>query len=86
MTTILLNTALVLFILLAIAGIFATAIGLITLVQFARTQSLPADKSNRINHIRLWWFALTRPELFVDTFPWLKNDELENMEQKKNEK
>jgi hypothetical protein len=70
---------------LLISGILMTAIGLITFIQFARTKPAPADSSNRINHIRLWWFALTRPELFVDTFPWMRNDELENMETKDGE-
>jgi hypothetical protein len=44
-----------------------------------RTKSAPADKSNRINHFRLVWFALTREEKFVTLFPWLKNDEWENI-------
>lgn len=44
-----------------------------------RSKKFPADSSNRINHLRLVWFALSREELFVDTFPWLKNDELDNL-------
>jgi len=79
MTGILLFLVKALLILLVISGIFATAIGLLTLVQFAKSQKAPADASNRINHIRLWWFALTRPELFTETFPWMKKDELDNM-------
>lgn len=64
---------------LLLSGTFCTLIGLLTVFQvFIRTKKAPADSSNRIGHLRLWWFALTRPELFVDTFPWLKNDELEN--------
>ena len=63
---------------LAFSGLVVTIIGLITVVQFVRAKRSPMDESNRINHIRLWWFALTRPELFVDRFPWLKNDELDN--------
>lgn len=39
----------------------------------------PADVTNRINHIRLVWFAINSPELFVDLFPWLKRDEMENL-------
>ena len=65
--------------LLVIAGIFSTLVGLVTLVQFARNKKLPMDESNRINHIRLWWFALTRPELFVAQFEWLTRDELDNI-------
>lgn len=64
---------------LAACGIPVALIGLLTVVQFIRPAHPPMDESNRINRIRLWWFALTRPELFVGAFPWLKNDELENM-------
>jgi len=46
---------------------------------FIRKKNEPADKSNRVNHLRLVWFALTREELFVPLFPWLKNDEYENV-------
>ena len=49
---------------------------------FVRKKTSPADASNRINHFRLVWFALTREEKFVDIFPWMKNDELENVEKK----
>ena len=64
---------------LLISGIFCTLVGLLTVIQiFVRSKKPPADSSNRIGHLRLWWFALTRPGLFVDTFPWLKNDELDN--------
>lgn len=46
---------------------------------FVRKKKEPADTSNRINHFRLVWFALTREELFVDTFPWMKKDEMDNI-------
>ena len=49
---------------------------------FVRKKTSPADASNRINHFRLVWFALTREEKFVDVFPWMKNDEMENIEHK----
>jgi len=39
---------------------------------FVRGKRSPADKSNRINHLRLVWFALTREDEFVGLFPWLK--------------
>jgi len=44
-----------------------------------RGKQSPADKSNRINHIRLLWFSLTREGDFVGLFPWLKNDEWDNV-------
>lgn len=57
-------------------------IGLFVFIQVAKCKKLPMDESNRINHIRLVWFALTRPELFVHTFAWLRNDELHNVKGK----
>lgn len=57
-------------------------LGLFLCLQIMRGKRLPMDESNRINHIRLVWFALTRPELFVGTFSWLKNDELKNVKEK----
>ena len=54
-------------------------VGLFITFHILRTQRSPADASNRINKIRLLWFALTREELFVGTFPWLKRDELDNV-------
>lgn len=70
---------------LAIAGLFPTAIGVLTFFHWLRPQKAPADTSNRINAIRLWWFALTREDLFVEQFPWLKNDELDNIKGTDNE-
>jgi len=49
---------------------------------FIRSNHYPADKSNRINHFRLVWFALTREEEFVGLFPWLKKDEWDNINNK----
>jgi hypothetical protein len=39
----------------------------------------PMDESNRINHLRLVWWAITRPELFIKQAPWLTKDEMENI-------
>lgn len=58
----------------------STSVGLLVFWHVARPQKQPADTSNRINKLRLLWFALTREDLFIDLFPWLKHDELENME------
>lgn len=64
---------------LQVAGLVPLIIGLFVLFHLLRPQRSPADKSNRINKIRLFWFALTREELFVDVFPWLKRDEMDNL-------
>lgn len=55
------------------------SIGAMMCWHVARPQRSPADSSNRINKIRLVWFALTREDMFVDVFPWLKRDEAENV-------
>jgi hypothetical protein len=65
--------------LLSVAGLFFTLIGMFTVFHLVRPQKAPADTSNRINAIRLWWFALTREDKFVEGFPWLRNDEWENV-------
>ena len=67
---------------LTIGGIFTELLGILTVVYWVSPLRYPADKSNRINRIRLWWFVLTRPELFVQDFPWLKKDELANIAKK----
>lgn len=72
-----------LLLLLLAGGGFCTLIGIAVLVHIVRPQKSPADGSNRINKLRLIWFALTREDLFVGTFPWLKNDEYENVKDTK---
>lgn len=65
-----------------LASLPTVAIGLFVIWHVVRPQRPGADTSNRINKIRLLWFALTREELFVPLFPWLTRDELENVERK----
>lgn len=64
---------------LQVAGLFPLAVGMFVLWHIVRPQNKPADTSNRINKIKLLWYALTREELFVDVFPWLTRDEGENV-------
>ena len=54
-------------------------LGLFITVKLLLGKKPPMDTSNRINHIRLVWFAVSRPELFVPYFEWLKRDELDNI-------
>lgn len=56
--------------------------GVFVFVKLFSEKKAPMDASNRINHIRLVWFAINRPELFADVFEWLKSDELDNITQK----
>lgn len=57
-----------------------SALGLLIVWHIARPQRAQADTSNRINKVRLLWFALTREDLFVPLFPWLGRDEADNVE------
>ncbi|PPC86681.1 MAG: hypothetical protein CTY37_05345 [Methylotenera sp.] len=66
-----------------VASVFLSSIGLLTLIYLIKPKKLPMDESNRINHIRLWWFVITRPELFVREFAWLQFDELDNINKDK---
>ena len=67
---------------LIIASSPCTLVGLLVFWHIARPQRNPADASNRINKLRLIWFALTREELFVGAFPWMTRDELANVTNK----
>lgn len=53
-------------------------IGFLVFFYVAKGKRFPMDESNRINHIRLIWWSITKPEYFTDTFEWLKKDEGDN--------
>lgn len=55
-------------------------LGLLVVWHVARPQRAPADTSNRINKIRLLWFALTREDRLAPYIPWLRRDEAANVE------
>lgn len=65
--------------LLVSGGMFFTLLGMFVVWHIVRPQTAPADTSNRINKIRLFWYVMSREELFVSTFPWLRHDELDNV-------
>ena len=65
--------------LLILGGTFFTLLGMLVAFHVIRKQRWPADRSNRINKIRLIWFALKHEGRFTDLFPWLMNDESENV-------
>lgn len=65
--------------LLQVVGCIGLLFSLFVAFHVFRPQRAPADTSNRINKLRLLWFCLAREELFVGVFPWLKNDELDNV-------
>jgi len=55
-----------------------TIIGLGVVIKISRKEE-HVDDSNGFNRVRIFWFALTRMSQMVDKFPWLKNDEWENI-------
>lgn len=66
---------------LTISGIFVLLIGMITVGSWGLRTKHPADTSNRINRIRIWWFAVSAPHRFANCsgFTWLKGDERDNL-------
>ena len=65
--------------LLTFAGIFVLVIGIMTVFSWALPIKSPADNSNRINRVRLWWFAISAPHRFLKCFPWMGGDEVDNL-------
>ena len=64
---------------LVIAMLPVWLFGMTVLIQILRKPPEPVDASNIFNRFRLMWFSITRQNLFVELFPWLKNDELDNV-------
>tara|TARA_R110000824_G_scaffold401032_1_gene610397 strand:- start:7937 stop:8146 length:210 start_codon:yes stop_codon:yes gene_type:complete len=58
---------------------FPAFIGLLVIYHVARPQKAPADTSNRINKIRLIWFALSREDWLAQRVYWLQHDEMFNV-------
>jgi hypothetical protein len=65
--------------LLLIGGLFAQIIGVMVLVSFCLPIKPPADTSNRINRIRLFWYAISAPHRSIKSFYWLQGDETDNL-------
>ncbi|MGB7241673.1 MAG: hypothetical protein WBC93_06270 [Sulfitobacter sp.] len=62
-----------------LASLPVLLIGLLVIYHVMRSQKSPADISNRINKIRLIWFALTREDWLAERIDWLKRDEMDNL-------
>ena len=69
----------ILVVMLTFSGIFVMIIGMMTVFSWALRVKAPADKSNRINRIRLWWFCISAPHRFTGNFEWMKGDEIDNL-------
>jgi hypothetical protein len=66
-------------IVLMLAGLVCTMIGLITCVQWFRTPKAPNDDSNRINNIMSWWIGLTRPDVMGKAYKAFRQDVMDNI-------
>ncbi len=55
-----------------------TLIGLLVVIKLFKKYD-EIDDSNIFNRGRVFWFSLTRMDKMVKVFPWLRNDEWENM-------
>lgn len=55
--------------------VFPAAIGLFVIWHVVRPQRSPADTSNRLNKLRLLWYALTREDELARAIIWLRLDE-----------
>lgn len=66
--------------LLMLAGIFCTAIGILTVFYWCKKPNKPADTSNRLNNISAWWIGLTRPEELAEEYKYFRQDLMDNIE------
>ena len=62
-----------------IGGIFTQLIGIMTVASWSLRIKAPADQSNRINRVRLWWYAISAPHRSIKSFYWLQGDETDNL-------
>ena len=67
-------------IVLMLAGIFCTLIGMLTVLHWFKTPKMPADDSNRLNNIASWWIGLTRPNVLAKSYKYFRNDILDNVD------
>lgn len=66
---------------LTIAGMVMLTFGTLIFLSLFLPLKAPADRSNRINRIRILWFAISAPHRFANCegFTWLKGDERDNL-------
>ncbi len=67
---------------LMLAGIFCTALGLLTVFHWVKKPIPPNDLSNRINNIKSWWIGLTRPDVLGRSYDEFSKDVLAQIETK----
>lgn len=65
--------------------VFFTLLGVFTVFHWLKPNEEPADRSNVINNIKLWWLGLTAPEWFAEKegFEWLKQDVRDQLDERK---
>jgi hypothetical protein len=60
-------------------GIFFLLLGIFITWHIVRLKKYPTGQTSRIDKICLLWFVLTQEDKLVKNFPWLMNDEFENV-------
>lgn len=64
---------------LALAGLFPTIIGTLTVFYWLKPAKPPADTSNRVNNIASWWIGLTRPDVLAASYKFFRQDIMDNV-------
>ncbi len=65
---------------LCAAGTLLTLLGAYVFIKVLIIPNAPpADRTNRINHITVVFFAIQHPEKFIAMYPWLAHDQAENL-------
>lgn len=65
---------------LVVAGLFCTLLGLLTVVHWFKTPTAPSDDTNRINNIASWWIGLTRPDVLATSYKAFRQDVMANVD------
>ena len=65
---------------LIVAGLFCTFLGLLTVFHWFKTPSAPSDDSNRINNIMSWWIGMTRPNVLATAYKAFQQDVMSNVD------
>lgn len=65
---------------LIIAGLFCTLLGLLTVFHWFKTPQAPSDDTNRINNISSWWIGLTRPDVLAKSYKFFRQDVMANVD------
>ncbi len=65
---------------LVVAGLFCTLLGLLTVFHWFKTPKAPSDDTNRLNNISSWWIGLTRPDVMATSYKFFRQDVMANVD------